>query len=106
MEDIEKIIVSTTSRIIHDTPSKKTLELINGLAGSLDVITKSISSHNIQHEADMQRILPVLEAFEFSERRLADARASGKFILYMAGFVTAVGGAWLILTNVIRSIKF
>lgn len=52
------------------------------------------------HEQDMKRMMPIILAYEGAERRLEDAKTSGKAILWVAGFITALGGAWLVLKTI------
>jgi len=68
--------------------------------GKIDKLDKKIDEHNAKHEADMKRVMPIIEAFELSERRLADAKEGGRAVIYVAGFITAIGGAWLVLKNI------
>ena len=62
----------------------------------------NLEVHNAKHERDMQRILPVIEAFEYSERRVEDAQSAGWLLIKLSGFVTALGGAYLIIRQVFR----
>lgn len=72
--------------------------------GKIDNLTKKIDAHNLSHETDMQRVLPVIEAFEASEKFAADAKKKGKVVIIavasIAGFVTAVGSAYLIVMQI------
>jgi hypothetical protein len=69
--------------------------------GKIDVLRREIEEHNKRHEQDMVRILPIIEAYEASERFAEDAKRNGKkaimAVLWTGTFVTAVGGGWLIL---------
>lgn len=68
--------------------------------GKIDAMRGEIRAHNARHEEDMLKILPIIEAFETSERAVNTAKASGKIILWLAAFITAVGGAYLIVRQI------
>ena len=70
--------------------------------GKIDKIDKKIDEHNFKHEADMQDLKPIIEAYKYSERRVADAKSSGRFIIWVAGGVTAVGGAVLVIKDLFK----
>lgn len=70
--------------------------------GKIDKIQVDINSNSAKHEEDMKRIMPIIETFEEGQRDLASAKKGGKAVLWLAGTITAVGGAWL----VIRAILF
>lgn len=63
----------------------------------IEEVRKEICDHNKKHEKDMERILPVVEAFEEGQRDLASAKKGGKLVLWLAATVTAIGGAILII---------
>lgn len=77
---------------IHKLIATTVKETVNG---KIDTLQRCINEHNIAHEADMKRIVPVLEAYESAERRLEDARVSGAFIMKLIGVILAVGSLWL-----------
>ena len=81
--------------------TKVVKETVNGKVDRLD---KKIDEHNTQHELDMKRILPIIEAYEASEKFALNARKNGatiiKAVMYVSAFVTAVGSAYLILRNI------
>lgn len=56
--------------------------------GKIDSISAKIDEHNSKHEADMVRILPVLEAYE-------SAQNGGRLALKIAGVGTVLGTAWI-----------
>jgi hypothetical protein len=70
--------------------------------GKIDAMRTEIANHNAKHEEDMVRILPIIEAFETSERAVNTAKASGKVVLWVAGFISAVGGAFLIIKQIFQ----
>lgn len=94
-EDIKKIQdeirVTVNGKI--DASRKENME-------QFSVIQDQILSHNSQHEKDMVRILPVLEAFEQKQRDLDVAERAGKRIFKVLGFITALGGAWLVIKQI------
>lgn len=81
----------------RESTAKAIQETVNG---KIDNMRKEINDHNKKHEDDMKRLMPVLESYESTQRHLADARAGGKTILWIAGFITAVGSAYLIIINI------
>ncbi len=56
--------------------------------GKIDKISTKIDEHNTKHEADMVRILPVLEAYE-------SAQNGGRLALKIVGVGTVLGTAWI-----------
>lgn len=48
-----------------------------------------------------ERVAPVIEAYETLLRANKDAQASGRFILWLAGFIMALGGAYLTVKHII-----
>lgn len=80
---------------------KSTAEAIQvTVNGKIDKLRIEVDDHNLSHAKDMQRIIPVIEAFEASEQFAKSAKTSGLVILWLAGFITAVGSAFLILRNI------
>lgn len=65
------------------------------LEESIEAIRQSINNHNLKHEEDMKRILPVVEAFEA-------AKNSGKFVGWVIGFLVALGTLWLMGRQILR----
>ena len=56
--------------------------------GKIDDIRTDLYAHNVSHEADMKRIIPVVEAYE-------SAQNGGKFLMKTAGAITILGSAWI-----------
>ena len=68
--------------------------------GKINMIDAKISNH-VQEEIDFQqRLMPVIEAYETSQRALHDAQTGGKFVLWLSGSITAIGSAYLIIKHV------
>ena len=65
--------------------------------GKVDRMQDCMNAHNVKHEEDMKRVLPVIEAFEEGQRDLNTAKKGGKAVLWLSGTVTAIGGAYLVL---------
>ena len=63
--------------------------------GNLRALDQKIEEHNRVHNEDMKRILPVVEAYE-------DAVRGGKRVLWSAGSIMTVGGAYLIIRQIFR----
>lgn len=70
--------------------------------GKIDRIENKMDNHNLSHENDMARIMPVIEAYENNERRLEDAKATGKFIGGAIAFGTAVGMLYLTIKQIFQ----
>lgn len=71
--------------------------------GRIEAISQKLDVHNLKHEDDMGRMLPVIEAFEETKQFADNAKASGRVIIWIAGFITAVGAAWLMILKVFHS---
>lgn len=65
--------------------------------GKIDKMREDLMAHNARHEEHMMRMMPIIEAFEFSERRWEDAQSAGWVAMKLSAFITAVGGAVLIV---------
>lgn len=65
--------------------------------GKIDGMRSELSEHNLKHERDMERMMPIIEAFEEGQRDLKTAQKAGKSALWVAGAITAIGGAYLVL---------
>lgn len=68
--------------------------------GKIDNIQRCIDAHNLSHEADMKRMMPIIEAFEQGQEDLAAAKRGGRFVLYLAGVISALGGAYLVVSQI------
>ncbi len=79
---------------IQETIQVTVREVVNG---KVDKISQKIDEHNTKHEADMVRILPVLEAYE-------SAQNGGRLALKIGTGVTVIGGAWLVIKQIFPSI--
>ena len=80
--------------------AKAIQETVNG---KIDNLKKDIANHNKKHDDDMNRLMPIIQSYESTQRHLADARTSGKAVLWIAGFITAIGSAYLIIMNIFTS---
>ena len=122
LEQIEKIVQHTAKTIQHTT-APETRELIADVRAELadlrqdfkihkdsnlktinDAITSGIKL-NVNGKIDalqntVNRVIPVVEAYEASERAVGDAKAAGKAILWVSGFIVSVGSAYLILKQI------
>lgn len=108
-DEIENIIKSAISRVTHDTPSTKTLELIannkgniDSLGGKIDKLTKLVEEHNTRHEADMEDLRPII--IEYNERQIRDKflKNAGEGAKWIAGVLTAIGVLWLFVKGIFR----
>ena len=70
---------------------------VKALRQEVSEVRHAVINHNLKHETDMIRIMPIIEAFETSERAVAAAKSGGKIVIWIAGFITALGGAYLII---------
>ena len=75
-------------------------EVVNG---KIDTLRAELQAHNDAHEGDMARMMPIIEEFEANQQRMEDAKSSGKFVLWMASFIIALGGAWIVIERLISS---
>lgn len=64
---------------------------------AIEGLREFMNEHNIKHEESMNRILPVVEAFESAQGDLATARRGGKIVLWLAATITAIGGSLLVI---------
>lgn len=65
--------------------------------GKIDQIDRKLTEHNEKHEKDFERMVPIIEAYESGQQDLKTATKAGKFVLWMAATVTAIGGAYLVV---------
>lgn len=73
------------------------------MAINMGVIRKmgeKLEDHNTKHAENMERITPVLLAFEGLQRDGATAKRAGKGVLWLAGTITALGSAWLVSRSI------
>ena len=68
--------------------------------GKIDALRLENEQWHMERKEDLERIMPVVLAYEASEQFAQNAKQSGKVVLWIAGFITAVGGAWLILKSI------
>ncbi len=68
--------------------------------GKIDKIQLEITDNHEKHRQDMERILPIIEAYEASEQAVNAAKKGGKVVIGIATFISALGGAYLILKQV------
>ena len=68
--------------------------------GKIDTLILENEQWHKERKEDMERIMPVVLAFEESVQFAQNARSSGKVILWIAGAITALGSAWLILKSI------
>lgn len=102
MELINDAINSALKQQAHFEPSPRTLELLEEHKDE-DARRFEEAHDKLERMQDtldeikgfMERALPVIEAYE-------DTLKDGKRILWLAGFITAVGGAWLVLTKIFK----
>ena len=82
-------------RVCVETAVVKTID--KTVNGKIDELRFNLNEHNRKHEKDMDRILPVIEAFERGKRDLETATRGGRIVLWLAATVTAIGGSWLVI---------
>lgn len=73
--------------------------------GKIDRMQAGLNEHNVKHEQDMDRMMPVILAFENGQRDLETAKKGGRVVLWIAGTITALGGAYLVLIQILASLK-
>lgn len=69
--------------------------------GRIDAMRKDLVAHNEQHEKDMRRALPVIEAYEKAKEDVETAKKGGRAVLWVAAMITAIGGAYLVLRMIL-----
>ncbi len=74
----------------RESTSKTIKETVNG---KIDKMTDRMNK-------DWARIAPVIEAYETSQRALKDAERAGRTILWVAGFIVAIGSAYLTIKQI------
>ena len=102
-EDIPTVIDTSVSKAIElyvNGGIRKLHEMLEHQNEKQEQFNVKVNNHMEVEEVFKDRVLPIIEAYEASERALDDARHSGLFILWCAGFITAVGGAWLVLREI------
>lgn len=79
---------------INATITKVVTSVVNGKIDAMRVelgtMRTDLSVHNTNHQNDMERIMPVVEAFE-------DTKKSGLRVLWAATFIIAIGGAFEVI---------
>ena len=68
--------------------------------GKIDKLLATVQTTADEHRKDMEDVRPIVIAYQTSQRALDDAKAGGRVILWVSGFITAVGGAYLIIMNI------
>lgn len=71
--------------------------------GKIDALSLKIDGHNTQHEKDMVRMMPVIEAFEGAQNDLNTAKKGGRVVLWLTATITSIGGAYLVIKQIIGS---
>jgi hypothetical protein len=71
--------------------------------GKIDNLSSKIDDHNTKHEKDMERMMPVIEAFEGAQDDLRTARKGGRVVLWIAAAITSLGGAYLVIKQIFGS---
>ena len=115
-EEIEKIIQSAVSRVVHEQPSKQTLVMMEemnksrmkiaqetrDLTGKIDTLMELVEKHNVRHEADMEDIRPIIK--EYKERVIRDAflKDVGEKTKWIAGVGIALATIWLFIKGIWR----
>ena len=65
-------------------------------------IRKEIADHNAKHEGDMEELKPIIKAWKTSENTLDAAKSTGWVMTKIAGFIVAMGTAWLMVLQVLH----
>ena len=97
LNTVAKKVATHTLKVIREEIGDSIKLNVNG---KIDAMRKEVSDHNIQNEVYLKRIMPVVEAYEASEVALTGAKTSGKIILWIAGSITAIGSAYLIIKDI------
>lgn len=65
--------------------------------GKIDKLTNLMIEHNKVHEEHMLRAIPVIEAYEQAKQDVEAGQRAGRFVIQVAGFIAAIGGAALVI---------
>ena len=107
LNTVAKKVATHTLAVIREEIGDAIKVTVNG---KIDSLRKQIDDHNIQNEVYLKRIMPVVEAYEASEKFAEDAKKSGKNIvkgtMWVAGLITALGSAYLIVRDIIYHTGF
>mgnify|MGYP003395558043 CR=1 FL=1 len=97
---VHEAIVEERDHLIRSVSIAAQTSIEASVNGGVRELRAEVAAHAERHEKDMEEIKPVIKAYQASERALDGAKTSGKMILWTAGFITAVGGAWLVLRQI------
>jgi hypothetical protein len=104
MNTVAKKVATHTLKVIREEISDAIKVTVNG---KIDSLRTEVSDHNIQNEVYLKRIMPVVEAYEASEKFSADAQKSGMFVAkvmgWIVGTIISVGSAYLIIRDIFFS---
>lgn len=81
-------------QVIRDAIKETVNGKIDRLANEVVNIKQSIEDHNEKHQKDMDRILPIIEAYN-------GVSIAGNGIKWIAGVGTAIGVLWILIKGLI-----
>lgn len=93
-------ILAEDLQVIKDAVADQVKITVNG---KIDKIDKKIDEHNASHERDMKRALPVIEAYEAGQEVVRSMQKTRAWIMRVAAFIIAVGGAWVTIEQILPS---
>ena len=97
---IDKMHVISVAEVLAAANEGMAMAVKKEVNGKIHAMSDKLDLFIAKHDADMTKLIPIIESYEESQRMVQGAKTSGRVILWMAGFVVAVGSAWLILVRI------
>ena len=79
----------------------KQSQLLGETIATMNNMRQEITMHNDLHNKDMERMMPIIEAFEETQSDLRVMKKQGRFVLWVAATVSALGGAVYIVMRIL-----
>ena len=102
-EETARRLIISTKETINEAVKSAVKETVNG---KIDGMRAELKIHNEKHEKEMERVMPVILAFEEGQNDLRVARKGGRIVLWLAATITALGGAWLVGVHFVQSLRY
>lgn len=97
--ELARALSKVNMPLIKEEIAKSIKENVNG---KIDAMRRENEEWHLERKETMVRILPVVEAFEEWQQDKATAQKGGKIVIWLAATITAIGGAYLVVLQVIR----
>lgn len=119
-EEIEKIIKSAVGRVVHEEPSKRTLQMMDEMNKSraelgrkiettnielnqkIDNLISLVEAHNIRHEQDMEDMRPIIQNYKDRQVLNRFAKDYGELVKWVASIFAALTVLWLFVKGFFR----